>query len=92
MNEIIIKINIENETALLRAVVVGIADNFGGTPTLEQCYDPKSKEHVRNGMFPNGSPGRQEGRGQNPSWKLGPPPLGAGASHWHESDPARRPG
>ena len=48
-----IKINIENETALLRAVVVGIADNFGGTPTLEQCYDPKSKEHVRNGMFPN---------------------------------------
>ena len=38
-----IKINITNEIASLRAVVVGIADDFGGTPTLEKCYDPKSK-------------------------------------------------
>ena len=48
-----IKINITNEIASLRAVVVGIADDFGGTPTLEKCYDPKSKEHVNLGIFPN---------------------------------------
>ena len=48
-----IKINIKNETAKLRAVIVGIADNFGGTPKLEECYDPKSKEHVRLGLFPS---------------------------------------
>ena len=48
-----IKINITNEIASLRAVVVGIADDFGGTPTLEKCYDPKSKEHVKLGIFPN---------------------------------------
>ena len=48
-----IKINITNEIAPLRAVVVGIADDFGGTPSLEKCYDPKSKEHVNLGIFPN---------------------------------------
>jgi N-dimethylarginine dimethylaminohydrolase len=47
-----IKINITNETAELRAVVVGTAYDFGGTPSLEECYDPKSKEHVELGIFP----------------------------------------
>ena len=47
-----IKINIINETAQLKAVLVGIADDFGGTPTVEECYDPKSKEHVKAGIFP----------------------------------------
>ena len=47
-----IKINITNEIAQLRAVIVGIANAFGGIPTLEECYDPKSKEHVRLGIFP----------------------------------------
>ena len=27
-------------------------DSFGGTPKIEDCYDPKSKEHVLNGTFP----------------------------------------
>ena len=36
------KINIVNETGKLSAVVVGIADDFGGIPKLEKCYDPKS--------------------------------------------------
>ena len=47
-----IKINITNEIAQLRAVIVGIANAFGDIPTLEECYDPKSKEHVRLGIFP----------------------------------------
>ena len=48
-----IKVNIKNETAQLRAVIVGIAVNFGGVPSLDACYDPKSKEHVKKGVFPN---------------------------------------
>ena len=47
------KINIHNETAALKAVVVGIADDFGGIPKLEDCYDPKSREHVVAGTFPS---------------------------------------
>ena len=26
--------------------------DFGGSPTLEEAYDPKSKEHIINGTFP----------------------------------------
>ena len=48
-----IKLNVINETMSLKAVLVGIADDFGGTPKLEDCYDPKSKEHVIAGTFPN---------------------------------------
>ena len=48
-----ISININNETSKLRDVIVGIAHDFGGVPTIEQCYDPKSKEHVRLGSFPS---------------------------------------
>ena len=47
-----IKINITNETADLKAVVLGIADDFGRTPKVEECYDPKSKEHVLAGTYP----------------------------------------
>ncbi len=47
-----LKLNIQNETGSLIAVVVGIADDFGGTPDLELCYDPKSKAHVVSGKFP----------------------------------------
>jgi len=47
------EINIHNETAALKAVVVGIADDFGGIPKLEDCYDPKSREHVVAGTFPS---------------------------------------
>ena len=47
-----ITLNIQNETAHLEAVVLGIANSFGGTPSLEACYDPKSKEHVKAGTFP----------------------------------------
>ena len=47
-----IKLNIHNETSELAVVVLGIANDFGGTPNLEDCYDPKSKEHVISGTFP----------------------------------------
>jgi len=47
-----IKINIENESGKLKAVVLGIATDFGGTPNVEDCYDPKSRAHVKAGTFP----------------------------------------
>ena len=46
-----IKINIFNETAPLKVVLVGIAHDFGGIPAIGECYDPKSKEHVLAGTF-----------------------------------------
>lgn len=47
-----LQLNINNETSKLRAVVLGIATSNGPTPELENCYDPKSREHVLNGTYP----------------------------------------
>ncbi|MDY7394368.1 arginine deiminase family protein [Aureibaculum sp. 2210JD6-5] len=47
-----IKLNIQNETSRLRAVVLGIAHNNGTTPTFEEAYDPKSREHILAGTYP----------------------------------------
>ena len=41
-----------NEWANLKKVVVGTAQSMGGTPALEEAYDPKSKEHIAAGTFP----------------------------------------
>ena len=50
---IMININIEDEFSKLNTVVIGIANDFGGTPNLEACYDPKSMQHVKEGTFPS---------------------------------------
>ncbi|MCF7567543.1 arginine deiminase family protein [Sabulilitoribacter arenilitoris] len=47
-----LKLNIKNETSLLRAVVLGTAESNGPTPKVEDCYDPKSIEHVLAGTYP----------------------------------------
>ena len=47
-----LRLNIQNETNQLISVLVGIANDFGGVPVLEGCYDPKSKNHVKAGTFP----------------------------------------
>ena len=47
-----LKLNIKNETARLRAVVLGTAVSNGPTPKVEDCYDPKSVEHVLAGTYP----------------------------------------
>ena len=46
------KINIANESGKLSTVIVGIADDFGGIPKIEECYDPKSKAHIIAGTYP----------------------------------------
>ncbi|QZK89567.1 amidinotransferase [Flavobacterium sp. CHNK8] len=45
-------INVKNETARLRAVVLGSALHNGPTPTAEEAYDPKSLEHILAGTYP----------------------------------------
>jgi len=47
-----IKPNIHNETAALQVAVVGIAKDMGGVPSIEKCFDPKSKENVLAGTYP----------------------------------------
>ncbi|WP_144893884.1 dimethylarginine dimethylaminohydrolase family protein [Flavobacterium tiangeerense] len=45
-------INVTNETARLRAVVLGSALHNGPTPTADEAYDPKSLEHILAGTYP----------------------------------------
>ena len=47
-----LKLNIKNETSRLRAVVLGTAKNNGPVPKVEDCYDPKSIQHVLSGTYP----------------------------------------
>jgi len=47
-----LKLNVKNETSRLRAVILGTAKNNGPTPKVEECYDPKSIEHVKAGTYP----------------------------------------
>jgi N-dimethylarginine dimethylaminohydrolase len=46
------KLNIQNETSRLRAVILGTAKSNGSTPKAEDCYDPKSRQHVLAGTYP----------------------------------------
>jgi len=47
-----LQLNINNETSRLRAVILGIAKSNGPVPELEDCYDPKSAQHVLAGTYP----------------------------------------
>ena len=47
-----LQLNVKNETARLRAVVLGTAVSNGPTPTIEEAYDPKSLEHIKAGTYP----------------------------------------
>ncbi|MGB3465803.1 MAG: arginine deiminase-related protein [Cyclobacteriaceae bacterium] len=48
-----IDLHIPDETSGLKEVVLGNPYNFGGTPALENTYDPKSREHILSGTFPS---------------------------------------
>ena len=47
-----IHLHIQSETARLREVVLGMPYSSGPIPTLDQTYDSKSYESVRNGVYP----------------------------------------
>ncbi len=43
---------IKDETAPLKAVIVGRATSNGSTPSIDEAYDPKSIEHLKAGTYP----------------------------------------
>uniref|UniRef100_UPI00404A9B7B dimethylarginine dimethylaminohydrolase family protein n=1 Tax=Flavobacterium sp. TaxID=239 RepID=UPI00404A9B7B len=47
-----LQLNVKNETARLRAVVLGSAVSNGPTPKPSEAYDPKSLEHILAGTYP----------------------------------------
>lgn len=47
-----LKLHITNETSRLRAVILGLANSNGPTPTLEEAYDPKSAKYIKAGTYP----------------------------------------
>lgn len=47
------KLNIKNETSLLKSVVLGVAESMGGIPKISDAYDPKSIEHIKAGTYPS---------------------------------------
>lgn len=46
------KLNIQNETSKLKVVILGTTVKNGPTPKIEDCYDPKSIEHIKAGTYP----------------------------------------
>ena len=46
------KLNIPNETATLKTVVLGQPNSNGPAPTLEESYDAKSYHSVQNNIYP----------------------------------------
>ena len=47
-----LKLNVNNETSKLLAVVLGTAKSNGSAPKLEECYDPKSRENILANTYP----------------------------------------
>jgi len=47
-----INVHIIDETSPLKAVILGTARGIGAAPSLEEAYDPKSKEHIKAGTYP----------------------------------------
>lgn len=47
-----LELNVLNETDKLEAVILGIADSPGPPPSIEEAYDPKSKEFIKKGAYP----------------------------------------
>lgn len=46
------KLNIKNETAPLKSVVLGQPKSLGAVPTLADSYDAKSYHTIQNGIYP----------------------------------------
>ena len=49
------KLNIQNETSRLKAVILGTAKSIGPIPSIEDAYDPKSIQHIKAGTYPTES-------------------------------------
>ena len=50
-----LQLHINDETSLLKAVILGTAESCGPIPKPEEAYDPKSLEHILAGTYPKES-------------------------------------
>lgn len=55
-----LKLHITTETSRLKTVILGIAQDNGKTPSLEETYDPKSAEFIKSGEYPTEEEMRKE--------------------------------
>ena len=46
------KFSVKNEFDTLKKVVLGIGADFGGTPSIQDVYDPHSRKHVLQKTYP----------------------------------------
>ena len=46
------KLQIKNETATLKSVVLGQPQSMGATPALAESYDAKSYHSLKNNIYP----------------------------------------
>lgn len=46
------KLHIINETSKLKSVILGVANSNGPQPKIEEAYDPKSIQHIKEGTYP----------------------------------------
>lgn len=47
-----LRLNVNNETSRLKAVILGTAQSNGPVPEAHEAYDPKSLEHILAGTYP----------------------------------------
>ncbi len=45
-------LNIQNETNNLISVILGIAEEMGPKPSINECIDPKTKYHIKSNSYP----------------------------------------
>ena len=46
-------LSVNSETGFLKSVVLGIPNDIGSTPNINECFDPSSIYHVVNKSYPN---------------------------------------
>ena len=48
----VLKFSIKNEFNTLNKVILGIANDLGGIPLIQDVYDPQTRKHVLQNTFP----------------------------------------
>ena len=48
-----LNLKVNTETGQIDTLILGLADDFGDVPSIDDCYDPQSRFHVKNNSFPN---------------------------------------
>jgi len=47
-----ISLSVNSETGFLKSVVLGIPNDIGPVPNIEECFDPSSIYHLENKSYP----------------------------------------